>query len=175
MSDLGRDHRLRTRRERGVSDGEGLVVGEVAGLLLVAECIAAPVQCENEVGLLDDLLAVEVEVREVEQKRVLVGLGVVEVPALVRGEALRLGVHAERLVPGDDDVVRGVPPARGFLEVGAECGGVTGVAGDGVGGGAQVLLRGQVGVDVVVGDCAVFVRTGDAVDPEAALSVVMAE
>jgi hypothetical protein len=132
------------------------------------------VQCENEVGLLDDLLAVEVEVREVEQERVLIGLGVVKVPALVRGEALRLWVHAERLVPGNDDVVRRVPPARGFLEVRAECGGATGVAGDG-GGGAQVLLRGQVGVDVVVGDCAVFVRTGDAVDPEAAPSVVMAE
>jgi hypothetical protein len=41
------------------------------------------VQGENEVGLLDDLLAVEVEVGEVEQERVLVWLGVVEVPVLV--------------------------------------------------------------------------------------------
>ena len=71
--------------------------------------------------------------------------------------------------------MRGIPPARGFLEVSAECGGAMGVAGDGVGGGAQILLRGQVGVDVVVGDCAVFVGTGDAVDPEAALCIVMAE
>jgi hypothetical protein len=84
-------------------------------------------------------------------------------------------VHAERLVAGDDDVVRRVAPARGFLEVGSERGGMTGVAGDGVGRGAQVSLRGQVGVDVVVGDRAVFVRTGDAVDPEAALGVVVAE
>jgi hypothetical protein len=44
VSDLGRDHRLRTRRKRGVSDRKGLVVGEVAGLLLLAERIAAPVQ-----------------------------------------------------------------------------------------------------------------------------------
>ena len=83
MADLGRDHRLRTRRERRVSDREGFVVGEVAGLLLVTEGIAAPVQGENEVGLLDDLLAVEVEVRKVKQERVLVWLGVVEVPVLV--------------------------------------------------------------------------------------------
>jgi hypothetical protein len=101
------------------------------------------VQGENEVGLLDDLLAVEVEVREVEQERVLIGLGVVEVPALVRGEALGLGMDAERLVAGDDDVVRRVPPARGFLEVGSKRGGMTGVAGDGVGRGAQVSLRGH--------------------------------
>src|SRR4051812_34596103 len=133
MTELGRDYGLCARRERRVSDGEGLVIGEVAGLLLLAERVAAPVQRENEVGLLDDLHAIEIEVREVEQERVLVGFRAVKVPALVRGEAFRLGVHTERLVPGDDNIVRSVPPARGFLEVGSERGGMTGVAGDGVG------------------------------------------
>ena len=75
VADLGRDHRLRARRERRVAHGQRLVVGEVARLLLVGEGVAAQVQREHEVGLLDDLLAVEVEVREVQQQRVLVGLG----------------------------------------------------------------------------------------------------
>ena len=44
-----------------------------------------------------------------------------------------------------------------------------------VGGGAQVALRQQVGVDVVVGDRAVLVGAGDAVDPEAPGGVVVAE
>ena len=50
-----------------------------------------------------------------------------------------------------------------------------GMARDRVGGGAQVPLRQQVRVDVVVGDRAVLVGAGDAVDAEAALGVVVAE
>src|SRR5207247_2220257 len=69
----------------------------------------------------------------------------------------------------------GVPPGSGFLEVGSELGGVAGMAGDGVGGGAEIPLREQIGVDVVVGDCAVLVGTGDAVDAEAPHRVVVAE
>jgi hypothetical protein len=45
---------------------------------------------EHEVGLLDDLPAVEIEVREVEEERVLVGFGVREVPHVVVGELARL-------------------------------------------------------------------------------------
>ena len=71
--------------------------------------------------------------------------------------------------------MRGVPPARGFLKVCSERGGMTGVTGDGVGRGAQIPLRRQVGVDIVVSDCAVFVRTGDAVDPKAAFGIVVAK
>ena len=152
-----------------------LVVGEVARLLLVGERVAEDVQREHEVGLLDDLLAVEVEVGEVQEQRVLLGLGVLEVPDLVAGEALGLRVDAERLVPRDDHVVRGVAPGGRLLEVGAERCRVAGMARDRIGGGAQVPLREQVGVDVVVGDRAVLVRAGDAVDAEAALRVVVAE
>ena len=83
VADLGRDDRLRAGRERRVADGERLVVGEVARLLLVGERVAADVQREHEVGLLDDLLAVEVEVGEVQEQRVLVGRRVLEVPELV--------------------------------------------------------------------------------------------
>ena len=99
----------------------------------------------------------------------------VEVPDLVLGEALGLRVDAELLVVGDDHVLGGVAPGRRLLEVDAELGRVTRVARDGVGGRAQVPLRHQVRVDVVVGDRAVLVGPGDAVDAEAALGVVVAE
>ena len=45
----------------------------------------------------------------------------------------------------------------------------------GIGGGAQVLLGHQVGVDVVVGDRAVLVGAGDPVDAEPAVGVVVAQ
>src|SRR5207248_6992828 len=72
-------------------------------------------------------------------------------------------------------VVGGVSPAGGRLEVGAELGGVAWMAGDGVGGSAQIQLCEQIGVDVVVCDRAVLVGSGDAVDTEAAERVVVAE
>ena len=73
VPDLGRDDRLGAGRQRGVAHGQRLVVGEVAGLLLGAEGVSAQVQGEHEVGLLDHLLAIEVEVGEVQQQRVLLG------------------------------------------------------------------------------------------------------
>ena len=73
MPDLRGDHRLRAGRERRVAHGQRLVVGEVPRLLLVAESIAARMQRQHEIGLLDDLLAVELEVGEVHEQRVLVG------------------------------------------------------------------------------------------------------
>jgi hypothetical protein len=94
---------------------------------------------------------------------------------LMLGEALRLGMDAELLVPGHDHVVGGVAPGRGLLEIGAELGCVTRMAGDGVCGRVEVPLREQVRVDVVVRDRAVFVRPGDAVDAKPPLGVVMAE
>ena len=85
-----------------------------------------------------------------------------------RGEAVGLRVHAQRLVVGDVHRLGGVAPGGGLLVVDAEVPGDVGVAVGGVGGGAQVLLGHQVGVDVVVGDRAVLVGAGDPVDAEAA-------
>src|SRR5581483_11034098 len=116
------------------------------------------------------------EVGEVKKQRVLVGSGGGEVPLLVVGEALRLRVDAAGVVPGDDHVVSGLAPAGGLVGAGAEPGGLDGVGCDRVGGCAQVPLGEQVGVDVVVGDRAVFVGSGDAVDPERVSgAVVVAE
>ena len=84
-------------------------------------------------------------------------------------------MDAERLVPWDDHVARGVSPGCRLFEVGTERCGVAGMTGHCVGSGAQIPLCEQVGVDVVVRDRAVFVGAGDAVDTEAPLRVVMTE
>ena len=176
MPDLGCDHRLRAGRQRRVANGQRLVVGEVARLLLVGERVAAPVQREHEVGLLDDLLAVEVEVREVQEQRVLVAAPCARSPSTwcsVKpsdcGWTPRSSSHgttmssaASRQVAASSKSAPSSAARRGMAR-------------DGVGGGAQVPLREQVRVDVVVGDRAVLVRPGDAVDAEAALRIVMAE
>ena len=65
VADLGRHHRLRAGRERRVAHGDRLVVGEVARLLVGRERVAAELHRQHEVGLLDDLAAIEVEVGEV--------------------------------------------------------------------------------------------------------------
>ena len=73
VADLGGDHRLRARRQRRVAHGQRLVVGEVARLLLGGEGIAAQIQRQHQVGLLDHLLAVEVEVGVVQEEGIGVG------------------------------------------------------------------------------------------------------
>src|SRR5207249_5841553 len=117
MADLGGDDRLRARRERGIADGDRLVVIEVPQLLLKREPVPEPVQGENEVRLPDHLLAVEVEVGEVKEQRVLLRLGVGEVPDLVARETLRLRMDAEGLVPRNHHRSGGVSPGRRLLEI----------------------------------------------------------
>ena len=75
------DDRLAARRQRRVADGDLLVVGEVAQLLLVGERVAAQEQREHEVGLLDHLLAVELQVRVVRVQRIVLLGRAREVPA----------------------------------------------------------------------------------------------
>src|SRR6185437_15396628 len=107
--------------------------------------------------------------------RVLLGSGAREVPGLMLRERLGLRMNGERLVVRDEDSRRSVPPARRLLEADAELGGPFLVPLNGVGREQQVPLRHQIGVDVVVGDGAVLVGAGDAVDSKPALGVVMAE
>ena len=172
---LRRQHRLHAGRERGVAHGQRLVVGEVARLLLGGEGLAADQHRHHQVGLLHHLLAVEVEVGVVEQQRVVVGAGAGEVPAGVLGEVLRLRVDFELLVVGDRHRLRRVAPGGDLLVVDPErLGGVAVALGE-LGGGVEVLLRHQVGVDVVVGDRRVLVGAGDPVDAEGAVGVVVAE
>ena len=167
VADLGCHDRLGGGGQRGVSYGECLVVGEVPGLLLLAERIAEDVHREHEVGLLDDLLAVEVEVREVQEQGILLRPRVFEIPELVAGEALRLRWTPSASSHGITIAVRCVAPGRGLLEIGPERCSVAGMTGDRIGCSAHVPLCQQVGVDVVVGDRAVLVRARDAVDAEA--------
>src|SRR4029078_5050140 len=83
VADFGGDDSLSAGRQRRVADGERLVVGEGAGLLLRGECIGAPVHGQHQVGLFDHLFAIQIEIRVVQQQRVLAGSGGGEVPDLV--------------------------------------------------------------------------------------------
>ena len=84
-------------------------------------------------------------------------------------------MDAERVVPGNDHRVRGIAPGGSLLEIGAEQRRVARVKCDGVRSRAEVSLRDEVRVHVVVRDGAVLVGPGDPVDPEAAERVVVAE
>ncbi len=110
-----------------------------------------------------------------EQQRIVVGPGLDEVPARVLGELLCLAVDVQVGVVGDQHRIRGVPPRGRLLGVDPEGPRLVQEALGGVGRRHQIPLRHQVRVDVVVGDRAVLVGAGDAVDPEPTLRVVMAQ
>ncbi len=130
---------------------------------------------QHQVGLLDHLLAVEVEVRVVQQQRVALLGGVVEVPDRVLGEPLVLRVHPETPVVRHHHRLGRVPPAGRLFGADPELLGHVVVLLGQVGRGGQVPLGHQVGEDVVVFDRAVLVGAGDPVDTEPALGVVVAD
>lgn len=88
VTDLSGNDCLGARRQRGVTNGQCLVVGEVACFVLGAELLTAQVERQHEIGLLDHLLSVEVEVGEVQEQGVLLWRGGGEVPYLVAREAV---------------------------------------------------------------------------------------
>ena len=112
VAGVGRGDRLGARGQRRVANGDALVVVEVARPLLGRELIGEELHREHEVRLLDDLLAIEIEVGEVQHQRILIRPRRVEVPQLVLGEALGLLMHAELLVERDDDAIGGGAPGR---------------------------------------------------------------
>jgi hypothetical protein len=148
------------------SDGELLVVGEVLRLLLASEDIAAQVHRQHEIGLLHHLLAVQVEVREVQQQGILIRLRGGEVPTRVIRVHLALLVDAQAQVERDHHPRGCVAPRRRLLLLDAELFGEVGMAPDHVRRGAEVLLGHEVRVHVVVDERVVLVGTGDAVDAE---------
>src|SRR5215207_8041625 len=84
-------------------------------------------------------------------------------------------MHAERLVVGDEHGPGRLPPFGRLIGTDTELPGAVRVALDGVGCCPQVLLRHEVSVDIIIGDGAVLVGTGNAVDAEVAVGVVVAE
>jgi len=97
VADLGRGDRLTARRQRRVAHGDRVVVVEVAELLLGGERVAEQVGRIDQVGLLDDLFAVEVVVRIVQQQRVATDRGL-EIPSPEQREGLALLMHPQCLV-----------------------------------------------------------------------------
>ena len=120
VADLRGDDGLGAGGQRGVAHGQRLVVGEVAALLLRGERIGAQGHRQHEVGLLDDLAAVELEVGDVQQQRIVLGRRGVEVERRVAGEVLVLQVDAELGVVGDRHGVGRPSPRRHLARLDAE-------------------------------------------------------
>jgi hypothetical protein len=87
LSHLSGDDRLRGRGERRVAHRERLLVRERARLLPRGERLVREVQRQHEIRLLHDLLAVQIEVREVVMERVPLRPCRREVPAREIGPA----------------------------------------------------------------------------------------
>jgi hypothetical protein len=175
MPDLGGEHGLRAGRQGRVAHGEALVVVEVPLFLLGCEGVPAPVHGHHQVGLLDHLLAVELEVRVVQQQRILVRRRVLEVPGLVLQEVLILRVQAALLVVGHVHGIGRPLPFAALRFIHPQARGRLRVPGGGLHGRAQVELRHQVRVDVVVHEGGVLVGSRHAVNPEVVAVVVVAE
>ena len=166
LAHLGSKDGLRGCRQRGVAYSDRLVVCEVARLLLWRERIATQMHREDEVGLLDNLLAIEVKVREVQEQGVLVRRDVGEIPDLVFGKGFVLRGYPESHIIWDEHLLGCLAPAGCLSVLYAECAGLLGIAFHTLCRPAQVALGHEVGVDVVVGDGAVLIGSGDAVDAE---------
>ncbi len=121
---------------------------------------------EDEISLLDDLLAIEVKVREVQEQGVLVRRGAGKVPYLVLSKGLGLRGHSQALVVGDEHLLSRLAPTGGLVGVHAQSACLLGMALHRLCRPAQVVLGHEVGVDVIVSDSAVLVGSGDAVDAE---------
>ena len=120
VAGLGRDDGLHACRQGRVADRDGLVVGEVASLLLGSEAVPARIEREDEVGLLDDLPAVQLEVGVVQQQRIAIWSRPREVPRFVIGECLGLRMNLEVGVVGHDDVLGGRAPRAELRGLDAE-------------------------------------------------------
>ena len=151
--------------------------GEVARLLLIGERVATFVHRQDQVSLFDDLLAVEVKVREVQKEGVLVRAWFLRSPSDRARESPRPGDGFPALSrKGSRWFVRRPAELRRFLAVDFQAFIATSMCPLGrIRGRTQVLLRHQVRIDVVVGNRAVLVGTRHAVDPKPAGRVVMAE
>ncbi len=96
-----------------------------------------------------------------------------EVPDLMLGKGLGLGMNFQLVVVGDEDRLGGVAPGGCFLHVNAELVSAIRMTLDGSSCRPEVVLCHQVGIDIVVGDRAVLVGAGDAVDAKSPLGVVV--
>src|SRR5579872_1698352 len=72
LAHLGGNNGLSGGRQRGVTHSNRFIVCEVALLLFKRESVTTEMHGEDEVCLFDDLFAVKVEIREMQEQRVLV-------------------------------------------------------------------------------------------------------
>ncbi len=177
IADLGGDDRLHHRRQRGITGGDGLVVLVVGPLLLGGELLTGQEQCQDRVGLLQNLEAVDHQRVVVQQQRQLLAGSIVQVPHFAVQEVLVLRMHPEPFVVGDRHRAGRFLPAGHFglgeIQGGGDFGITPGIQlGQGehrLGCAAQVQPSHQIGVQVVVHHRGVLVGPGHRVNVEAAL------
>ena len=109
------------------------------------------------------------------QKRILILPGPLEIPGLVLGESLRLGVNPQSLVERNQHVLRGGAPTRHFVRGDSEFARLILMTFADVGGAQHISLRHEIRVDIVVRDSAVLVRAGDSVDAKMSIQVKVSE
>lgn len=90
VADLGGEDRLRTGGQGRVADRQRLVVSEVRELLPLREGVTAQGHCQHDIGLLDHLATVELDVGHMQEQRVVLRRRGVEVELLVTHEVLVL-------------------------------------------------------------------------------------
>ena len=176
LAEIYGGHALDGRGQRRVAAGPRIVVGEVAQLLGSRELAGEQHLGKDNVGLLEDLVAVQHQRVVVEQERIGIGWRRGEVPLRQPEIAVVLGRDAQAGVVRHGDPVRGLDPARHLdraqvesrgqlapgvgvvvLESGREAGRV-----------AEVGAGHQVRVRVVVHQRGVLVGPGHPLDAERA-------
>ncbi len=183
LTDLGGDDAVHGRRQRRVAGGERVVVVEVAPLLGEGELVAQEEHRQHDVGLLEDLVAVDHQRVVVKQQRIVIGRGRLEVPDLTLEELRVLRVDPPLLVVGHVHGLRRSAPAEDLvvveIDIAAHHPVAVGIALAQLlqhrGGVVEVQPGHQIGEGVVVDHGGVLVGTGDGEQVEPTAVVVEPE
>src|SRR5690348_918846 len=98
-----------------------------------------------------------------------------KIPYFVLGEGFILRRHLETLIIRDQHLFSSSLPGSNLVGFYLELARLVGMALDRFGCRAQIMLRHQIGVDIVVSDGTVLVWSGDAIDTKVSCRIVKAE
>src|SRR5207237_6798029 len=112
--------------------------------------MATQMHGQHQVGLLDDLLAVEIEVGNVQQERVVLFRRGREVPYPVFGEGVVLRVDSQLVIVRDEYRSRRVSPRRHLVVPNSQSSSALMVPSSGLSRGQQVVLGQEIRIDVIV-------------------------
>src|SRR6266487_1942264 len=175
LTHLGSEDGLCACRQRGGAHSQRLVVREVARLLLRRESLTAQMHRKNEIGMLEDLLAIEVKVRGMQEQRVLVRSGASEIPHLVFGKGLGLRSYSKALIVRHKHLISSIAPTGDLFGIYTQCVCHRGMALHRLDCRMQIMLRHEIRVDIVVSDSTILVGSSDSVDAEPVDGIAVAK